>query len=284
MKIAVIGGNGFLGRALRQAVPCDVVSRQGDLPIERFLQTATFNNYDIIINLAGRPIHAWRWTEATKLAIINSRCAIIDALTETAHKSGHSPWLIQASGISYYGLFDKSIHSHSEHDPPEESNSFMQYVAYCIEKRTKAYPGLSTQLRIAPVFSKHSGALPHLTFLSRAGVHCIPGSGEQTLPWVHVNDFVIACRLILNKKIHGPVNIISPQMTSVQDFYQCIKQHLGGLTINLPPWFYRALLGEMSQLLLLGTKAQPQVLLDHDMRFSYGDLPSALTNLLPPKS
>ena len=265
----MIGGCGFLGTALSAKLDCDIVSRQGPLTHEAFFSPEIFCQYDIVINLSGRSIDTWPWTEKTKEDLVLSRTKTIERLCRTAHQTQHHPWLIQASGISYYGLFEQSIHQQSEYDPPEESYTFMQTLTFIIEKSLKAYPGLTTTLRIAPVLAKDQGLLPKLLLLSKLGIHMVPGSGLQTLPWIALPDFVDGCLWVIAHNITGPVNIVAPEAITINDFYQEVKNRQGGLKCRLPKWLYSIPLGQMSQLILMGTKATPLVLENNGYKFQY---------------
>ena len=278
--IAIIGGRGFLGQALKSVITYDCVSRQGPLYLDDLLTPDQFKKYDIIINLAGQTIDSWPWTKKKKKVFLDSRIGVIDKIVQMAHQANHSPWLIQASGISYYGIFTHSLHQQSEYDPPEESDTFMQYLAQAIEKKTKAYPGMTSALRLAPVLDSQHGVFPKLTLLSRCGLHLVPGTGSAALPWIHVDDFTRAMQWIISHRLYGPINLIAPTQNTIKEFYQQLKNKQGGLIGHVPSWCYRWSLGEMSQLILGGTKASPQVLTESGFVFQYEHLSQALNNLL----
>lgn len=271
MNIAIIGGTGLVGNALSQKIKATIVSRSGPVTLEDFLKKDMFCRYDVIINLAGRSIDALRWTQSIKKEIIDSRCNIIKKVSKAATTHKHAPWLIQASGQSYYGLFEKSIHVFTEQDAPEPSDTFMQDVAFAIEKTCKAYPGHTSLVRIAPVLSPSKGVFPQLILSSKFRMHLVPGSGTQMFSWIALDDLVTGFETILKFKLLGAVNMASPKAISFGDMYQSIETHLPGLKVHMPSLSFKLLLGEKSQLILKGNEIYPQKLIQHNMCFKYKD-------------
>ena len=269
MKIAIIGGSGLIGSALNKKLEATIVSRSGPVTMDDFLGKEMFCRYDVIINLAGQSIDTLWWSKRTKNRIINSRCDVIQRLTKAAIAHNHAPWLIQASGQSYYGLFEKSLHRFTEQEAPEPSNTCMQNVAYAIEKSCKSYPGQTTILRIAPVLTPSSGVFSKLTMISRLRLHLVPGSGRQMFSWIALEDLVASFEIIFKFKLMDSINMASPNAVSFDTMYRSIQSILPGLKVHIPAIFYRLILGEKSQLILLGNEMYPEKLLQHKMVFQY---------------
>ena len=269
MKIAIIGGSGLLGQSLTKCIDAEIISRSGPVTLDTLLTKEYFTSFDIIINLTGRSIDAWRWTKTIKQDIVRSRCDVIRKLSQAAMQHNHHPWLIQASGQSYYGLFKEHLHIYSEQDPPEPSDTFMQDVAFEIENACKSYPGQLTKLRIAPVLDRAAGVFPKLMMLSQWGCHLIPGDGQQMFSWIAIEDWQTAIQLIIQDRIYGAVNIASPGSIRFEEMYTCLQTVYGGFKMKIPGIFYQITLGELSQLLLLGNHTTPQKLINHNMSFRY---------------
>ena len=118
MQIFITGGTGLIGKHLitRLAPEHDitVLSRseskaRAALPaavtvIENLDSIANFDDYDVIINLAGEPIADKRWTSQQKHQICQSRWQITTALVTKINASATPPHtFISGSAIGYYG-------------------------------------------------------------------------------------------------------------------------------------------------------------------------------------
>ena len=122
MRVIILGGSGFIGRALTQAL----ISRGDEVVVPtRHVPAATpstgpeyqlwdgqdhsslsqlLNGADAVINLLGENIAAKRWSSVQKERIISSRLLAGQALVIALQMPIVKPKvLIQASAIGYYG-------------------------------------------------------------------------------------------------------------------------------------------------------------------------------------
>jgi hypothetical protein len=236
---------------------------------------------DGIINLAGEPIAAKRWTEARKEKIRSSRLDSTRALVRAIAKAKIKPkFLINASAVGYYGARgDEAI--------TEESASGTDYLArVCVEweaEAKKAEPeGVRVVLlRTGIVLDRGRGALakmvPPFKFFAGGPL----GSGNQWMPWIHIEDQVgLLLFLMNNENAHGPFNCTAPNPVTMAEFSKTL-----GETLNRPAWatvpggVLTLVLGEMSEILLNGQRALPQAALKLGYQFRYPHLLPALQSL-----
>lgn len=236
---------------------------------------------DGIINLAGEPLAAKRWTEARKEKIRSSRLDSTRALVRAIAKAKIKPkFLINASAVGYYGARgDEAI--------TEESASGTDYLArVCVEweaeaKKAESEGARVVLLRTGIVLDRGRGALakmvPPFKFFAGGPL----GSGNQWMPWIHIEDQVgLLLFLMNNENAHGPFNCTAPNPVTMAEFSKTL-----GETLNRPSWatvpggVLALVLGEMSEILLNGQRALPQAALKLGYQFRYPHLLPALQSL-----
>jgi hypothetical protein len=236
---------------------------------------------DGIINLAGEPLAAKRWTEARKEKIRSSRLDSTRALVRAIAKAKIKPkFLINASAVGYYGARgDEAI--------TEESASGTDYLArVCVEWEAEAKKAESEGVRVVLlrtgiVLDRGRGALakmvPPFKFFAGGPL----GSGNQWMPWIHIEDQVgLLLFLMNNENAHGPFNCTAPNPVTMAEFSKTL-----GETLNRPSWatvpggVLALVLGEMSEILLNGQRALPQAALKLGYQFRYPHLLPALQSL-----
>jgi NAD dependent epimerase/dehydratase family enzyme len=79
----------------------------------------------------------------------------------------------------------------------------------------------------------------------------------------------------------GGINVTAPEPVRQQEFAAILAEQFGrSIQLRVPAAALRAALGEMSQLLLEGSKVVPAKALNQGFAFRYPDLKAALTDLL----
>jgi uncharacterized protein len=295
MKIIVTGGTGFIGGAL-----CEPLVREGHEVVVltrrprgipdrgvRFVHwegtpggawESEISGAGAVINFAGEPLDARRWTDRQKDRILQSRIKATIALVETIRKGISKPAVfISASGVGYYGPVDDGRLSE---DAPQGSDFLSMVTAqWEAAAQTARENGVRTViLRTAVVLARGGGALRKMLFPFKLFAGGPLGSGRQWFPWVHRDDLVGAIMLALKEPtISGVFNVVAPESVTMKQFCSV----LGG-TLHRPSWMpvpsfaLKLLLGEMSGMVLTGQQAVPARLLEAGYRFKYPDLTSAL--------
>ena len=300
MKILITGGTGFIGRRLvahlKVAHEVVVLTRQGSAAYELLGHDITLldsldrldhlNDVDIVINLAGEPIAAGRWSDARKQLLCNSRWLLTEQLVDLVKLSSTPPkLLLNASAIGWYGRQDDTPLDEQCQTPHDEFTHRL-----CQQWEQLALQARSPQtrvciLRIGLVLGMEGGALPRMLPPYRLGLGGPMGSGSQVMSWIHVQDLVRAMLfLIEHGESDGIFNGTAPQPVSNRQFSQALAA-----TLHRPHLFFvpapllRLLMGEAADLLLTGQRVLPVRLQQAGFHFTYPDLPEALADLLRPR-
>lgn len=265
MHILITGGTGFIGSALCQRLTSHghsltVLSRraQADRQAVRFIsdlaQLSDLNEIDAVINLAGEPIFARRWSTTQKQTLYHSRLHITQQLVDLCLKSKNPPHtFLSASATGYYGNLPDNVKSVSEQGAC--SHSFSSRLCQAWENCALQAESLKTRvclLRTGIVLDKQGGALKQILPLYQYGLGGKLGSGKQHWAWISLNDHLRAILFLLNSPTaQGAFNLVSPK-----PIYQSQFNRLLGETLNrpslctVPAWALQAVLGERAELLL----------------------------------
>ena len=295
MNILIAGCSGFLGRALTahltdQHHKIFVLTRhtpKSPNQIQWDAKTADgwaqrLNEMDAVIHLTGYGLEHWPWTQRQKQRFIDSRVIPGLALAVAFEKATRRPGIfIQTSGINRYGLRGAGIADEST--PP--ADDFLAQLAVQWETATQSIEALGVRriiTRNAVILAKRGGLFPLMVLPARLFFGGRFGDGKQSMPWLHIGDYVRAMQFLLeNENTHGAYNLIAPALTSNAEFMRVIAK-----TIQRPFWFHtpKALLqltlGGMNVLLTEGRYSEPKRLLELGYQFQFGNLDDALKDLL----
>lgn len=305
VRVVVTGGTGFIGRPLCQRLvslghtvtvltrdpaaararldpPVSLIGWEGFRgPTDGLL--AALGDSDVIINLAGAPIAAGRWTAQAKARLRNSREGTTSALVAALSKLRPRPvLLISASAIGYYG--PRQDEALTEESP--SGSGFLASLCREWEAAARAAERLGVRVvlpRIGVVLGRHGGALAKMLPAFRLGLGGPVGSGAQWMSWIHLDDLIELLLFLLNEAAGGPVNATAPHPVTNREFARTL-----GRTLRRPAWarvpapVLRILLGEMAEeLLLTGQRVLPHRAEAMGFRFRYPTLPEALHAILP---
>jgi uncharacterized protein (TIGR01777 family) len=289
MNILIAGGTGFIGEALiahllsssenfyaitlltRNTNKAQAVFKKYDLLKLRYLTWQELENkpddivniiagFDVIINLCGMSIGEQRWTEAVKNQIIDSRVKptqlLAKACADVAMQYHKIIGLYNASAVGIYS----SIHPQKIYTEDSYINNpvdFLSTVGFAWERAALEAVNHNVRvvyLRFGVVLARHGGALKKMLLPFKLGLGSVIGNGQQPFPWIYLEDLVRAIeQLILNTKIHGPINLVAPELVTQQQFAHKLAKSLHRpCFMRLPEFVVKMLFGEMGQELLLG--------------------------------
>lgn len=293
MRIFMTGATGFIGKALaaRLASRGDQVVawvRDADrakrvldgaelLPIDRDPVDALG---DAVINLAGEPVLG-RWTEAKKQSLWASRVALTERLVDAIGRANAKPKvLISASAVGYYG--DRKDERLTESSPP--GSDFLANLCVDWERaaRRAENHGLRVALiRIGVVLGK-GGALEKMLPAFKAGAGGKIGSGEQYMPWIHLEDLVsLFVKAIDDPSYSGPINGTAPNPVKNKEFTRVLTEVLHRPAIvSVPSFVLKLMFGEGSSIMTEGQRAVPERATELGFAHRFSDLREALRDVL----
>ena len=116
----------------------------------------------------------------------------------------------------------------------------------------------------------------------RMGLGASLGSGQQWVPWIHIEDLT---RLFYWAEKHGKTgifNAVAPERITNRQLTQAIARVLKKpLRLpNVPAFVLKAALGKLSVLALEGNAVSSQLLQQEGFHFRYPKIDEALRNLI----
>lgn len=296
-RILITGASGLVGKELEIALKLKgyevfVLSRNPTNKKNTFkwdvykqeIDLKCIDEVDSIVHLAGENIASKKWTETRKKEIIDSRVLSTELLLKTIKESPNQvKSFISASAVGYYGdCGDEILH--------EDTSKGYGFLADCCHlwenavDHAKLLSLRTVKLRTGFVLSKTGGGLAALKKPIQFFAGTALGTGNQWVPWIHINDLVaLYIEAIENIHLEGVYNACAPNPTTNLHLTQHLAKHLHRPTwpIHIPEKTLRFLLGEMSEIALMSSNVSAQKVLDTGFKFQYTQLDDALKSLFP---
>jgi hypothetical protein len=233
---------------------------------------------DAVINLAGLPLDARRWTEARKAAIRESRVdatrAIVTAIAVATRRPGI---LINASAVGAYGPRGEDMLTESA----RPGSDFLASV--CVEWEAQALEAAwmtrVVLLRTGLVLDRTGGALPRLALPFRLYAGGRAGTGDQYWSWIHRDDWTRMVRWAIDTPdVDGRLNATAPGPVTNAEFTHALARVLRRpALIPAPAFALRLMLGEMADSVILsGQRVLPAKARLFGFEFRYPELEPAL--------
>lgn len=296
MKILICGATGLIGKKLvlkllEQNHEIKIITRNKEHAFKVFpkgcefieadlmkspLSFGVIEGVDVLINLVGESIAGGYWTSSRKNLIYKSR---IDTTRNLIASLKNFPKIyIGASAVGYYGDAQDS-------ELNEQSNcgqSYLAQVCHDWEVEHEKIKLMNPQtrcaiLRFGVVLSKEGGFLDQLTKIFKLNIGSVLGDGKQWLSWISLEDLISGIIFIINhSELSGPINMVSPSPVTNRQFTEALSKHLNKITLPaVPAFILKALLGDLSELMLSSQKVKPEKLLRHNFEFKRSDLGQA---------
>ncbi|MFT5600883.1 MAG: hypothetical protein ACI9N1_001119 [Flavobacteriales bacterium] len=302
MKVLITGGSGLIGSALTKRLLLEGVevthltrTKNSKLGVKTYvwdwkksyLEENALDGVTHIIHLAGAGIADKPWTMARKRVIIKSRVLTARLLEKEIRKSNHKlEAFISASGIGYYGA------TTSDEIYTEEGKRGDDFVAECCVQWEDAANELNdltrvVTLRTGIVLDKDGGAVAKIGSSIRRGIGAALSSGEQYMPWIHLDDMVdVYYQSLMNSNIVGCYNAVSDEHINNKTFTKELADAMNRKLWlpNVPAFMMKMIFGEMSEILLKGSRVSNAKMKSAGIKFKYSKLKPALTSLYEKKS
>ena len=297
-NIVITGGTGLIGKHLgkklkEKGYAVSVLSRNSihnaDIPVYSWnpdvgeIEQEALKGADCIIHLAGAGMGDKRWTRSRKKVIIDSRVKTGQFLFENIQKDKIKlKTFITSSAVGYYGAIT-SDRIFTETDP--SALDFLGETCRQWEDTAERFEesGIRTvKIRTGVVLTRQGGVLAKMKIPVMMGFGSATGSGRQFLPWIHLDDVCsIFIRAVEDAKMSGAYNAVAPEHITNRDFMMTLARVLGKSFWfpHIPAIVMKLLFGEMSEMLLEGSRVSSEKISAAGYRFQFSELSKALTDL-----
>lgn len=296
MKILIAGGTGFIGRHLctflaGKGYELNILTRREMTGVENihyyrwnieqgFIDPHAFDGVEALINMTGVNIGEKRWTKNRKEEILKSRIESLELLLKCMLKAGVKiQVLISSSAVGYYGAVTTE-HVFQEKD--EVGTDFLADVCQRWETEALKCGKVADRiviLRKGVVIGKDGGMYQRLKPLARLGINVSLGSGRQYLPWISIADLIRLYSYILeNKEMEGVFNAVADEHITMNEFSKQLLHSFGRKNIlpNVPSWMIKFMFGELSGMLLRGSRVSNAKVRATGFRFSCHSISQSL--------
>lgn len=293
--LLIAGGSGFLGRAItsffqqhgwnvewlsrnaKQTPGLDVKIWHWN-PAQLEMDPSALDAADAVLNLAGLSLADGSWSRARKLEFEESRLKAVKTLSKFCPENSDIHF-ISASATGYYGSFSEEVYTTELNEPGTD------FLAQLCEKweataRSSGFKRISIA-RIGVVLGRNEGAYPLMIKPVRWGLGAIPGSGNQGISWIHIDDVVRGFFWLLEQHLEGTFNFTAPLPVSMKYFMHEVGRHYKRpiWPIHIPDSLIAMAIGEKAVLACKGVYAEPKALIDSGFLFSKPSIESAISSL-----
>ena len=297
-RVMLTGAGGLIGKTLAPLIGMEgyelVVLYRDERPAtgnnffrwnpgEGYIEPGAFEGVTHIIHLAGAGIGDRRWSKPRKREIVDSRVESARLLYDYAKKEcTNAKCYITASGTGYYGSItsDKIF---TETDQPGDDFLATTCVKWEDTAGLFGSAGIrSVVVRTGVVLSPAGGFVEKVTSPMKAGIAAWFGDGRQYIPWIHINDI---CRIYLkalsDDSMSGVYNAVAPGTVTQKELILALKRRkkIPAVAAGIPTILVRAMFGEMSSMLLQGSRVSPSALITAGFDFNYPTAAEAVSTL-----
>lgn len=298
-NILITGGSGSIGKRLIPVLKSrghnvSIIgrSKHSNLGVASFVWDLKSGQMDEnalkdvthIVHLAGAGIADKPWSPSRKQEIIDSRVAPLELLAKTLKNHNQTiEAIISSSAVGYYGaVTSDQIFTESS----EPATDFLGKTCQEWEKAVSEFSKVArreVRIRTGIVLMNEGGALPKLVKPAKYGLGSAIGSGNQWMPWVHIDDMVsIYAKAIEDAQLQGPYNAVAPEHASQTTFVKDIGKAISRPVFlpSVPSFILKTVLGEMSKVGTEGSRVSSDKIQKTGFQFKFSQLQSALNDLL----
>lgn len=297
-SILITGGSGLIGKHLTSLLlsagySVSHLSRKhggnGKVPIinwdpgKKIIDLEALRGIDTIIHLAGANIGEKRWSEARKNEILTSRYDSTKFLFDTVKGSGIPlKTFISASATGIYGnMTSEKIFNETD----ASGEGFLSTVCSLWEQAADLFgnSGIRTiKIRTSVVLEKNDSALSKILLPAKFGFLVRTGSGNQYMPWIHIDDLCnIYMKALTDESMRGVYNATAPQHVTHREFMKIMGKVIKKpvFPFSVPAFVLKAAMGEMSEVILSGSRISSEKITSSGYKFRFGTLEEALKDV-----
>ncbi len=300
MRVLITGATGLIGTRVTQlcqekgikvnylTTTKDKIESKPDYkgfywnPEKDEIDPEAFKGVSAIINLVGENI-AKRWTQEQKDKIISSRVDTAALLYKTLQNNNHHiTHFISASAI---GIYPSSLEKLYTEENEAVDDSFVGEVVVQWEEVADNFSDLGmdvAKIRVGLVLAREGGLLEKLKEPLNFNVGSPLGSGNQWQSWIHINDVAGIFVHTLENKLEGTFNAVAPNPVTNKELINEVASKMGKSVWlpNVPAFALKAVLGEMSRLVLSSQLVSSDKIEQTGYRFEYTNLAKALEDTM----
>lgn len=291
LRTVILGGaTGYVGRYLEGALILKgykvtrVVrksKKDTDITWDDVKSNGLPNDTYAAINVAGQKLWELRWTQSLKDRIVASRVDTTKTLADAA-KNTKANVFMSISGVSYYRPDVSKIYTEDDTCEPYDFFSTLCHdweAAGNIERNSNIR---RIVIRSGVVLGSGS-AFDQTTRLPTLLVGgSIFGSGQQIVPWIHINDLTnMFIHALENKELSGVLNGVAPQIVTNAKLTEEYARALGKkVRISFPEGILKQFFHpERAVMVLEGAQILPQRVLKAGFKYEYPDIRSACESI-----
>ncbi|MCF6352632.1 MAG: TIGR01777 family oxidoreductase [Cyclobacteriaceae bacterium] len=261
-----------LGKAVVPTFQWDLANKLWD--------SEAIKEVDYIIHLAGANVAEGRWTAQRKQQILETRIDGSKLVAQMVNASkGKIKGVVSASAVGYYGIINKDKPTIETDEPGAD---FLAGVCVKWEQEILKCATKVSILRTGVVLAKEGGAIPKMLTPIKLGGGASLGTGNQPMPWIHINDLCNMYLFAIQNRLEGVYNAVAPAPVSNKELTIQLAKAVNRkiLLPNIPGFVLKLMLGEMASMLLTGVEVSADKIKKEGFEFNYVSLASSLNNLL----
>ena len=291
MKVALIGGTGFLGRTLGQRLvdaghEVVVVGRSSDVSHDGWRHAQwdartkgpwvdAVDGSDVLVHLAGKRVDA-RPTRSNIDELIRSREGTVELVGDAVADMQTPPkrW-VQLSSLAIFGDAGDAVITEAT---PIPSDGPRQQVEVCRRWEAafdQAAAGIDQRILLRPAITIGGAGDPataQLSRLARLGLGGPVAGGRQWVSWIGADDmFDLLERAVIDPDADGLYHLAAPTPATNAEMMAAYRAAVGrGFGLPSPAALTRVgawLLGSDPALAITGRRCVPQRLLDENYPF-----------------